>query len=126
MSIAKEDLLDRVRPTILIVDDEPAICRAVKTFLSIEGFEVQSAYTVAEARMRYRATKDRLHAILMDFLLLGENTGELSLEISKEFKGPIIAMSGSHLNDQVLRFGCTVSIGKPFSPKELLDAVGEP
>jgi DNA-binding NtrC family response regulator len=55
------------RPRILLVDDEPGLRFGVRTFLTVSGFDVDEASSLAEAQEQFRTT--RPDAAVIDYKL---------------------------------------------------------
>jgi DNA-binding response OmpR family regulator len=58
---------------ILLVDDEPAILLTLKAILEMNGFEVVTAASSAEARLRLQA--DSYHLVITDLKMEKETSG---------------------------------------------------
>jgi two-component system, OmpR family, KDP operon response regulator KdpE len=106
---------------ILVVDDEPAILRAVETNLRRHDLQVETAGTVAEALARYDATHPDL--VLLDLGLPGADGKEVIRAIRARAATPIIVLSAHEAErDKVeaLDLGADDYLTKPFSVNELL------
>jgi two-component system, OmpR family, KDP operon response regulator KdpE len=106
---------------ILVVDDEPAILRAVETNLRRHDLQVETAGTVADALERYDATHPDL--VLLDLGLPGADGKELIRAIRARAATPIIVLSAREAErDKVeaLDLGADDYLTKPFSVDELL------
>ena len=112
------------RPTgarILVVDDEPAILRAVRTNLARHGFQVETTETGREALERYAYHHPDL--ILLDLGLPDVDGLDVIREVRERSNTPIIVLSvrGAE-RDKVtaLDLGADDYLTKPFSVDELL------
>jgi len=112
------------RPTgalVLVVDDEPAILKAVRTNLSRHGFQVETAETAGEALECYA----RLHPdlVLLDLGLPDMDGTEVIRDVRSRDNTPIIVLSvrGAE-SDKVaaLDLGADDYLSKPFGVDELL------
>jgi two-component system KDP operon response regulator KdpE len=106
---------------ILVVDDEPAILRAVETNLRRHDFAVDVASTLAEALARYEATHPDL--VLLDLGLPGADGKDLIRAVRERAATPIIVLSARESErDKVeaLDLGADDYLTKPFSVNELL------
>jgi two-component system, OmpR family, KDP operon response regulator KdpE len=106
---------------ILVVDDEPAILRAVETNLRRHDLQVETAGTVVEALARYDATHPDL--VLLDLGLPGADGKEVIRAIRARAATPIIVLSAREAErDKVeaLDLGADDYLTKPFSVDELL------
>jgi two-component system KDP operon response regulator KdpE len=109
---------------ILVVDDEPAILRALETNLRRHEFQVETAGTVAEALARYDATHPDL--VLLDLGLPGADGTEFIRAIRERAATPIVVLSAREAErDKVeaLDLGADDYLTKPFSVNELLARV---
>jgi two-component system KDP operon response regulator KdpE len=109
---------------ILVVDDEPAILRAVERNLRAHGFQVATAATADDAQDQL----ERWHpdAVILDLGLPGRDGFEVIKTIRAKSATPIIVLSvrGSDA-DKVgaLDLGADDYLTKPFSVDELLARV---
>jgi YesN/AraC family two-component response regulator len=109
---------------ILIIDDEPMICKGLKVALEIEGHKIMIANDGDEA-MRIME-EYRPHLIITDILMPERDGIEIILLIKKQFPQiKILAISGggrisaqSYLND-AKHLGASGVLAKPFSTEEL-------
>ncbi len=106
---------------ILIVDDDDRIRNLLKDYLS------ENDYIVSTAENAYQA-KDRLSylkfdIIILDVMMPGQDGYDLTKEIKKQIKVPIILLTAKgEVENRIkgLELGADDYIGKPFEPKELL------
>ena len=106
---------------VLVVDDEPAILRAVETNLRRHDFQVESAGTVPDALARYDAVHPDL--VLLDLGLPGADGKDVIRAIRARSATPIIVLSAREAErDKVeaLDLGADDYLTKPFSVNELL------
>ena len=110
-------------PTILVVEDEPAIVELLKVNLADAGYWVQTA---ADAEAAQAALKEALpDLLLLDWMLPGQS----GLALAKELRAnprtrelPIIMVTArSDESDRVAGLEAWVDdyVTKPFSPREL-------
>ncbi|HTM57126.1 MAG TPA: sigma-54 dependent transcriptional regulator [Candidatus Udaeobacter sp.] len=108
-------------PSILIVDDEANILRSLEGALGREGYTVEGASNVAEARARLREAVD---IVLLDVWLPDGSGVDLLAEIMKnDLAGAVIMMSGHATVDlavQATRLGAYDFLEKPISLDRLL------
>ncbi len=106
---------------ILVVDDEPAIVRAVRTNLTRHGFQVDTATNAQEALATQRQRRPDL--ILLDLGLPDRDGLEILRHIRSDSSTPIIILSvrGAE-RDKVaaLDLGADDYLTKPFGVDELL------
>ncbi|MDN5841884.1 MAG: phosphate regulon transcriptional regulator PhoB [Alcaligenaceae bacterium] len=113
-----------MRPTILIVEDEPAIRELIAVNLKHAGYEVLCAADAAQADEQIRAELPEL--ILLDWMLPGTS----GLQLARKLRGdertrliPLIMLTAKGAEqDKVdgLEAGADDYVTKPFSPRELL------
>jgi two-component system phosphate regulon response regulator PhoB len=110
-------------PSILVVEDEPAILELIKVNLVDAGYEVKAAEDAEAAR---EALKQELpDLVLLDWMLPGQS----GLALARELRGdartremPIIMVTArSEEGDKVAGLEAWVDdyVTKPFSPREL-------
>jgi two-component system, OmpR family, response regulator MprA len=112
--------LDEVR--ILVVDDEPAVRRAVRRALSLEGYEVRVAREGLEA-LDVLAS-EQIDAVVLDVLMPGLDGVEVCRRIRAEGDStPVLMLTVRNLvADRVagLDAGADDYLTKPFALQELL------
>ncbi len=113
---------------ILIIDDEPALNQLIADILSLAGFTVRTAETVAEGiRQAYAQAPD---LILCDVVLTDGSGYDLldAMQRNPELAGvPFIFVSGAAKTAEDIRLGMLSGaddyLAKPFKPRDLLAAV---
>ena len=111
-------------PTILVVEDEPAIQELVTINLKHAGFLVVRAGSAEEAESAIRAALPDL--VILDWMLPGQSGVALAKKIRADERTrelPIIMLTARvHEEDKVqgLEAGADDYITKPFSPRELV------
>lgn len=108
-------------PSILIVDDDPDIARALQDLLEYEGYQVQAASTGGEAISR--ATEDHFSAVILDLGLPDVDGFSVLRTLTKaDPKLPIIILT-AFLKDArtiaSLREGAFAYLTKPYNRDEL-------
>jgi DNA-binding response OmpR family regulator len=79
------------QPTILVVDDEPAILDLMRDFLEAEGFQVE---TTQEGQMALRLLEHQpVDCLLLDVMLPGQSGFELCRQIRETRDLPILFLS---------------------------------
>jgi two-component system KDP operon response regulator KdpE len=110
--------------TVLVVDDEPHIRRALRNALSSDFERVVEASTAGEAVDM--AAAHRPDMVILD-LGLPDRPGQwVCAEIRKWSVTPIIVLSAHHAESEKIRLldeGADDYVTKPFSPAELLARV---
>ena len=106
---------------ILIVDDDDGIRNLLKEYLSQNNYIVSTAENADQAKKKLKIIKFDL--IILDVMMPGQNGYDLTKEIKKNIKIPIILLTAKGEVEnriQGLEIGADDYIGKPFEPKELL------
>ena len=106
---------------ILIVDDDDRIRALLKDYLSSKNYIVSSAENAEEAKKKIEYLKYDI--IILDVMMPGQDGYELTKEIKKKIKVPIILLTAKgEVENRIkgLELGADDYVGKPFEPKELL------
>lgn len=110
---------------ILLVEDDMAFCNMLETFLSKNGFSVQSAYNLKSAFSLIDTTLFDL--IISDIRLPeGEGTEILKQVVSKKLKTQVVLMTGyADVNTAVeaMKIGAFDYLSKPVTPDKLLETI---
>ena len=106
---------------ILVVDDDDRIRTLLKEYLSEKDYIVSTASNAENAKTKIDLFKFDL--IVLDVMMSGQNGYELTKEVKKRIKIPIILLTAkSEVENRIkgLELGADDYISKPFEPKELL------
>lgn len=106
---------------ILVVDDDPRICRLLSRFLTHEGYAVATAADGEE--MRQRLAEEAPALVLLDLKLPGEDGLTLARELRTQSDVAIVILTGkTDTIDKVvgLEVGADDYVTKPFEERELL------
>ena len=106
---------------ILIVDDDDGIRNLLKDYLSENNYIVSTAENAIQAKERLQYIK--FDIIILDVMMPGQNGYELTKEIKKKIKVPVVLLTAKgEVENRIkgLELGADDYIGKPFEPKELL------
>ena len=106
---------------ILIVDDDDRIRNLLKDYLSENNYIISTSENANQAKEKLQYMK--FDIIILDVMMPGQNGYELTKEIKKQIKVPIILLTAKGEVEnriQGLELGADDYIGKPFEPKELL------
>jgi DNA-binding NtrC family response regulator len=116
---------------ILVVDDDPHICRAIRTWLRQHGFRVH----VADGGISGLAALEHSTFDLMIVDVFMPDCKSIGIFHQRAPGVPLIAISGSAFPDldpsapDLLkiadRLGATRCLRKPFKPSRLLDVIDE-
>ena len=106
---------------LLVVDDDDRIRNLLKDFLKNNNFMVSTAIDAEKAKTKLDFLKFDL--IILDVMMPGKNGYELTKEIKKNQRTPIILLTAKgEVENRIkgLELGADDYISKPFEPKELL------
>ena len=106
---------------ILIVDDDDRIRNLLKDYLTDNNYIVSTAENADQAKKKLLYLK--FDILILDVMMPGQNGYDLTKEIKKQIKIPIILLTAKgEVEDRIkgLELGADDYIGKPFEPKELL------
>ena len=106
---------------ILIVDDDDRIRNLLKEYLSEHRYIVSTAENAEQAKIKLQYIK--FDILILDVMMPGQNGYELTKDIKKKLKVPIILLTARGVVEnriKGLELGADDYIGKPFEPKELV------
>jgi DNA-binding NtrC family response regulator len=115
------------QPRILIADDQPDVLKALRLLLKPEGFQIETASSVAEIIDTVK-TQD-FDVVLMDLnYVRGETSGEQGLDVLTRIKQvddmlPVVVMtawSSVELAVEAMRRGASDFVPKPWKNERLL------
>lgn len=115
--------------TILIVDDEEAVCQLVQQTLEGEGYTILKAHSGIAALTLAKQYQDKIDLILTDVVMPHMNGRELAEQLKAlHCQVKVIFMSG-YTSDIMIRYGVETAeiefLPKPFSPSKLAAKVRE-
>lgn len=106
---------------VLVIEDDREIRAMIQSSLSVEGFEVQTAVSLSEARaLLAHKTPD---IVVLDLGLPDGDGAQLVRELRKQHATPVVVVSARHQEAQkieLLDAGADDYLTKPFSVGELL------
>jgi len=111
-------------PHILVVDDEPAIRRALYANLAARGYEVTAVETGEEAMQQAEAR--RIDLVILDLMLPGLSGLDVCRGLRAMSSVPILVLSGhgeERIKVRALDLGADDYLTKPFGIDELLARV---
>jgi DNA-binding NtrC family response regulator len=115
----------RMSASILVVDDDMAICRIIQAMLAAERYSVQTCNSVSDALTAIEQSP--FDAYVIDYKLQDGSGLEVAERIrSKWGAAPIILISGydrSFFESRAEKFGITEFIEKPFSRETICNVV---
>ena len=98
--------------TVLLIDDDPAVCRSLGRLLRFLGFQVHSANSGVTALAIVEELGSEINLVLSDVQMPGLDGHQIAARLSDRY--PVILMSGA-LEQQLGGV-----LAKPFTPTELL------
>lgn len=113
------------KPTIYIVDDQPAVCHGLREMLSVLGYEVE---TYGSARQFLKALdKSRPGCLVSDVRMPGMDGLELMQELARQsIRLPVVLISGHGdvpLAVAAIKAGAEDFIEKPLNDAQLVAAI---
>ena len=114
---------EHASPKVLVIDDDPAVCRLVKDVLELEGFEVSVAAD-GYAGLR-QIESNRPDCVVLDVMMPGlDGHGVLTRIRSAGGRHLPVVMLTAVADDgqawQAWTEGVDYFLSKPFDPEELL------
>ena len=106
---------------ILVVDDDNRIRDLLKEYLNENDYIVSTSEDAINAKIK--VSQFRFDLIVLDVMMPGQNGYDLTREIKKNYKIPIILLTAKgEVENRIkgLELGADDYISKPFEPKELL------
>lgn len=110
--------------TVLVCDDDIAICNSIRIYLEQEGYQVLTASNGREALDVIE--QNELHCLILDIMMPEMDGISATLKIREKYNFPIIMLSAkSEDTDKIagLSFGADDYVTKPFNPLELMARV---
>jgi two-component system response regulator CpxR len=118
----KDEGIDRMPLTrILLIDDDPKLCRLVTEYLAPFGFEVTSVHAGPEGL--HRAVDGDFRAIILDCMLPGMDGFEVLRQLRRISTVPVLMLTAlGDESDRIagLELGADDYLPKTFSTRELL------
>lgn len=112
------------RGTVLVVDDEPAVCHVTGQMLEMHGFQVLYAENGEQALRLFDESGDRVSILVSDIVMPKMSGPQLAhlLRVRRPAL-PVLFVSGlvSYQNYEGLMGGCMLK--KPYSPSALVSKV---
>ena len=106
---------------ILVVDDDNRIRDLLKEYLNEKDYIVSTSDNAENAKIKI--TQFRFDLIVLDVMMPGQNGYDLTKEIKKNIRVPIILLTAKgEVENRIkgLELGADDYLSKPFEPKELL------
>ena len=106
---------------ILVVDDDDRIRNLLRDYLTDNNYIISTAEIADQAKNKLEYFK--FDIIILDVMMPGQDGYDLTKEIKKKNKVPIILLTAKgEVENRIkgLELGADDYLGKPFEPKELL------
>jgi two-component system KDP operon response regulator KdpE len=106
---------------ILVIDDEPLMCKLVRSIFVQEGADVTTALDGDEGLKKFAETNPDL--VLLDIMLPGIDGWEVCRNIRKQSDVPIVMLSALNRQEDIVRgldSGADDYVTKPFSHDVLI------
>jgi DNA-binding response OmpR family regulator len=120
-----EQIMSLTKKTILVVDDDPKILKAIGLRLKCSGYEVLTAPDGAEALIV--AEQNRPDLVITDIWMPVGVGLSLAYRLRQSLPGlPVIFLTASKqagLKDMARQVGATAFLEKPYDPEILLAAI---
>ncbi len=110
-----------MKPTLLIVDDEPSVLEVLSILLKDEGYEISTASSLTAARARL--ANERPDLVLCDILMPDGNGLDLLREIKAGNPSTSVVMMTAYTSTkaaiEAMKLGAYDYVSKPFNNEEL-------
>jgi CheY-like chemotaxis protein len=110
---------------LLVVDDELSIVEALQDILSLEGYEVMTAYNGAEGLRRLEEQRPDL--VLLDLMMPVMDGREMLRRVREDPRLkelPVVIMSAGSIPDTERR-AASATLAKPFDLEHLLRTIAQ-
>jgi CheY-like chemotaxis protein len=125
-TVGRESAL-RGRGTILLVEDESAVRKLVRSVLTQHGYEVLEASSVPAALEVWGEHAERIDLLLTDVILPGPNGKELAERLRRERPNLRVLLMSGYTDDAIDRTGIVAAgfefIQKPYTIPDLIAKV---
>ena len=119
-----DEIHSSIRPTILVVEDEPDTVQLLKQILRLGGFNVLGAFNGTEAVQKAADSKPDL--ILLDLMMPGLDGWQTFQYLRQTIDVPVVIISAIHNKDDIvraLRMGVEDYVTKPFVNAEVVERI---
>ena len=114
-----------MKPSVLVVDDEPIVRKSCRLVLEAAGWQVLEAGSAGEAVAQLGSAAPRL--LIVDLKMPVEDGTRLIARLrAMGIRTPAVLMSGYSTEEtarDALRLGALAFLGKPFTPDELTETI---
>jgi CheY-like chemotaxis protein len=112
---------------ILVVDDEPTVCKAIKMLLEFDGHQVLTADSGESGLARFQ--EGRFDLVITDYSMQEMKGDQLVAQLKKLRPEQAVIMATAFAEEirasGKLSSGVNVLLSKPFSLQELRDAIAQ-
>lgn len=108
-------------PSILLVEDEPALMDALERIIAAQGWKVAATVATVSAGIEFVSNRD-CDAAIVDANLRGQCSKELVTELLRR-KIPLVVVSGYNASNRGGLWDEVTCILKPFDESELISVV---
>lgn len=115
-------------PTVMVIEDSAALRGLIGDILHRQGFSVEVAENVPQARALIERRATEVSLVLLDVNLPGGTGFELLELIRQRSDVPVFILSALRQQEQMVRgqaLGAQAFIEKPFNPRELVRKIRE-
>jgi len=121
--------IPRGHESILLVEDDHAVRTVVRRLLEVQGYQVVEAANGAQAAQALDARHGRVHLLLVDVVMPGQNGRAVAEELTARWPGLRVMYMSGYTDDEILRRGLmkpgVAFLSKPFTSERLAAAVRE-
>lgn len=117
-----------VNHTVMVIEDSAALRSLIGDILHRQGFSVEVAENVPQARVLIERRATEVSLVLLDVNLPGGTGFELLELIRRRSDVPVFILSALRQQEQIVRgqaLGAQAFIEKPFNPRELVRKIRE-
>jgi FixJ family two-component response regulator len=113
------------QPTVIIVDDDPAMRESISSLVRSVGFQAKTLASVAE--FRHSGRPRDVSCLVLDVRMPGQSGLDLQRELAaSHVELPIVFITGHGdipMTVQAMKGGAIEFLTKPFRDQDLLDAI---
>lgn len=116
----------RKQHTVMVIEDSAALRGLIGDILHRQGYLVESAETVPQARALIQSHAEQVSLILLDVNLPGGTGFDLLKLIRERSNVPVFILSALRQEEQMVKgqaLGAQAFIEKPFNPRELVEKI---
>jgi DNA-binding NtrC family response regulator len=125
--LVEKDASLRGRETILIVEDDPAVCELVRAVLDAHGYQVLTAALPQQAEAQLAAANNEVDLLISDVVMPDISGTELAQRLLARNAGMKVLFMSGYIGDAIVRAGIQEKevpfLQKPFAPVTLVRKV---